>query len=167
MQDRELRDGGTLTAILATPSEIGHMSDAQALAKIDQLREASRTADASGRTREARAMLHNATQVADANYVGIEVVAEYADFLEGYGFPEYAAEYRRHHQELTEMLAGHGGPFPAYEKRLREERRGGPSREGQRGLDGVLGQARSAASGTGGPRQPTNHLRLVGGRDQA
>lgn len=114
-------NGNNVLDILATQTEISHMSDVDAVGRIDLLRESAHEASSLGEDQAARAMLNNAVQIAESNYVCTDVITEYADFLEEHGLPEYASEYRALHQELTDMLADHGLPSKEYEHRLHQE----------------------------------------------
>lgn len=123
---------------LATQREIAGMSDVQAITKIDELRAAAREAGDAGLTQPARALYVNACDIAENNLIGTDVIAEYADFLEGIGMPEFAAEYRTWHQEFTDVLASYGLPVEGYEDRLRAEAAQGQHRDSRECLSMVV-----------------------------
>lgn len=113
--------GRNVLDLLAPQTETSRMSDLDAVGRIDLLREAAHEAVTMGEDHAVRALLNNAVQIAESHYVCTDVITEYADFLEGHGLPEYAAEYRNLHQELTTMLERHGLPNGEYEGRLHQE----------------------------------------------
>jgi len=96
-----------LADVLSTTSEMARMSDEEALARIGELRGLAHDAMQSGNDQDARALLGNAVQIAHSSYVGIEVIDEYADFLETHGFPEHAEEHRAMRKKIEDELKGH------------------------------------------------------------
>ena len=72
-----------------------------------------------GDIERARAFFSNACEIAQSNYVGTDVLSEYADFLEAHDLPGFAEVYRNEHRQLTEFLAEYDLPKPDYEERLR------------------------------------------------
>lgn len=104
----------------ATADEIARMSDAQSIGKIDELRAAAMQAADAGDIAASRLYWHNACTIAMFNYVGTDVLAECADFLEGHDLPDLAETYRDYHRQLTDFLGDYGLPKPEYEARLRD-----------------------------------------------
>lgn len=105
----------------ATADEIARMSDAQSIGKIDELRAAAMQAADAGDIAASRLYWHNACTIAMFNYVGTDVLAECADFLEEHDLPDLAETYRDYHRQLTGFLRDYGLPKPDYDDRLRAE----------------------------------------------
>lgn len=153
---------------LATPEEISLMSDLQALAKVDELRQAAREAAADGHPQEAFTLYANACDVAENNLVCVDVIAEYADALEEHGHHGLSGEYHEWHDNLTNAMADYGLPFPGYEDRLRAEAAQAsqapqgiqaPQSEGKRErLADAASHARAAAALASGQPPTRGHL---------
>jgi hypothetical protein len=106
---------------LATKEEIQRMGDLQAIAKIDELRDAAKEAENVGLVGEACTLYANACDIVENNLIVPEVIGEYADMLEAHGMSEQAADYRAWHEEFTKVLAEYDLPARGYEARLRDQ----------------------------------------------
>lgn len=100
------------------------MSDAQSIGKIDELRAAAMQAADAGDIAASRLYWHNACTIAMFNYVGTDVFAECADFLEEHDLPDLAETYRDYHRQLTDFLGDYNLPRPEYEAQLRTKKAG-------------------------------------------
>lgn len=169
-----LEAGDALRVSLASEEEISRMSDLRAIERIDELRDAARTAAGMGLEVEARTMYANACDIVEHNLLVPETIGEYADMLESQGLEEPAAEYRAWHEEFTDMLAQYDLPAKGYEERQRAEvaqerldpkmapPTTGASRPRER-LGDAVAEA-EAASRSLGETPSHRHLTLVEGR---
>lgn len=156
------RQAGSYNVRPATPDEIAHMSDAQSIGKIDELRAAAMRAGDAGDIEASRLYWHNACTIAMFNYVGTDVLAECADFLEAHDLPDLAETYRDYHRQLTDFLREYDLPKPEYEAKLRDENTGGLSdrqEEVRPRLSAAVAEARDATDNLGSASMPTTDTR--------
>lgn len=142
----------------ATADEIARMSDAQSIGKIDELRAAAIQAGDAGDMATSRLYWHNACTIAMFNYVGTDVLAECADFLEAHDLPDLAETYRNYHRQLMGFLGDYDLPKPEYEAKLRDENARALSdqqKDVQPRLSAAVAEARDATDNLGSTSTPT------------
>lgn len=138
----------SVIAALVPHGDARLMSDDVAVTKVDELRALSRTAARDGNVREARALLHGAAQVAEANYVCLEAIDEYADMLDDLGHTQYAREYRQLRRDIDDAIATAGRVPAGYEDRLRSGMASASREDGGVRVAEAVGQARAASTAT-------------------